>query len=159
MTRLRSVLALLTTSVVLSLAASSAAAEHLASQEVPGFVVGYRVANDREDIREEVPAGETVQDWTRMVTTQRFAGSSASGIIAVWNVEYLAASGADDWSVLRLMGPCGILNRIDAYEDVFIRGYESAAVACRAGGLQRVETGPGVAFGGHRRHLPRWCVA
>jgi hypothetical protein len=75
MNRLRSVVALAVTSLLASFVASPAAAEHLAALEVPGFVVGYEVANEREEIREEVPIGETVQDWTRMVTTQRFAGA------------------------------------------------------------------------------------
>jgi len=46
----------------------------LVTQALPGFVVGYEVANAQQSIREEIPRGETVQSWTRMVTTQRFFG-------------------------------------------------------------------------------------
>ena len=41
---------------------------------LPGFVVGYDVARNGNSIVEQIPAGETVEKWTRMITTQRFAG-------------------------------------------------------------------------------------
>ena len=50
------------------------AMEALARPPVPGFVAGYEVARDGNYIQEQVPAGENVEKWTRMVTTQRFAG-------------------------------------------------------------------------------------
>jgi hypothetical protein len=50
------------------------AAETLVRPPVPGFVVGYQLARGGNLIVEQVPAGETVDRWTRMVTTQRFAG-------------------------------------------------------------------------------------
>jgi hypothetical protein len=53
------------------------ATERLASPALNGFVVGYSAANTQQSIREEVPRGETVEAWTRMVTTQRFVGLAA----------------------------------------------------------------------------------
>jgi hypothetical protein len=50
------------------------AQERLVAPALPGFIVGYTAANAQQSIREEVPRGETVQAWTRMVTTQRFGG-------------------------------------------------------------------------------------
>ena len=38
------------------------------------WVVGYEAHNATQAIREEVPEGESVKDWSRMVTTQRFGG-------------------------------------------------------------------------------------
>ena len=38
------------------------------------WVVGYEAHSATQAIREEVPEGESVEDWTRMVTTQRFGG-------------------------------------------------------------------------------------
>jgi len=67
------VLALLAIS---SLGVSAARAEHLNTPAVPGFVIGYEAANEEQSIREDVPEGETVQAWTRMVTTQRFGGAA-----------------------------------------------------------------------------------
>jgi hypothetical protein len=52
-------------------------AERLASPPLGGYVVGYQAANAAQAIREEVPRGETVERWTRMVTTQRFTGLAA----------------------------------------------------------------------------------
>ena len=77
MKRSRSMAALLALSMSLGLAVSPAAADELVSPVLPGFVVGFEASNDQQSIREEVPAGESVQDWTRMVTTQRFAGAAA----------------------------------------------------------------------------------
>jgi len=71
---LRTTLALLAVSALAG--ASPAAAERIAPQSLPGFVLGYEAGNDEQSIREEVPAGETVQEWTRMVTTQWFAGAA-----------------------------------------------------------------------------------
>lgn len=55
-------------------ALAESAAEHLAAPALPGFIQGYQAANASQSIREEIPRGETVQAWTRMVTTQRFTG-------------------------------------------------------------------------------------
>lgn len=55
-------------------ATQAAGREDLVSPALPGFVVGYTAGNAKQSIREEVPRGETVQAWTRMVTTQRFSG-------------------------------------------------------------------------------------
>lgn len=57
--------------------AATAAGERLASPLLVGFVVGHSAANAEQSIREEVPRGETVERWTRMVTTQRFTGLAA----------------------------------------------------------------------------------
>jgi hypothetical protein len=77
MLALRSFLVLLASPVLLALGTGPASAEQLSSPALPGFVVGHEAANDEQSIREEVPAGETVRDWTRMVTTQRFGGAAA----------------------------------------------------------------------------------
>jgi hypothetical protein len=50
------------------------AAEMLASPPSPGFITGYQVARDGNSIQEQVPTGENVEQWTRMITTQQFAG-------------------------------------------------------------------------------------
>jgi hypothetical protein len=50
------------------------AAERLVAPPLPGFVEGFARANAQQSIREEIPKGETVEAWTRMVTTQRFVG-------------------------------------------------------------------------------------
>lgn len=51
--------------------------ERLAAPALPGFVTGYSAGNAQQSIREEIPRGETVERWSRMVTTQWFAGLAA----------------------------------------------------------------------------------
>jgi len=48
--------------------------EELVRPALPGFVVGYQQSVPSAAIVEEIPEGETVEKWTRMVTTQRFTG-------------------------------------------------------------------------------------
>lgn len=60
-----------------SLAAQSAGSERIEGALLPGFVVGYKAGDQQRSIREEVPEGENVQRWSRMITTQRFAGLAA----------------------------------------------------------------------------------
>jgi hypothetical protein len=60
--------------IVVSLAASPADAERLVQPAAPGFIIGYQAEADHTSIVERVPAGEDVEVWTRMITTQRFEG-------------------------------------------------------------------------------------
>lgn len=57
--------------------AASAKEERLVSPALPGFVVGHSQAGANGMIREEIPRGESVHNWKRMVTTQRFTGLAA----------------------------------------------------------------------------------
>lgn len=58
-------------------AVAQSGGERLVSPALPGFVQGHAAANAEQSIREDVPRGETVENWTRMVTTQRFSGLAA----------------------------------------------------------------------------------
>jgi hypothetical protein len=67
----------LVTLAVLALPAgvsAQGAGERLVSPPLNGYVVGNQAANAAQSIREEVPRGQTVDHWARMVTTQRFTG-------------------------------------------------------------------------------------
>ncbi len=60
---------------LLSAAATAATpAEWLSKPEVPGFVVGHEASNAEQSIVELVPEGETVHNWSRMITDQRLGG-------------------------------------------------------------------------------------
>jgi hypothetical protein len=50
----------------------SGAPEWIGRAELPGFIEGHRVERPHGMIVEWVPEGETVQNWTRIVTVQRF---------------------------------------------------------------------------------------
>lgn len=53
---------------------ASSAGEQVVRPALPSFVVGNQQAAGGASIIEQVPSGETVERWTRMVTTQRFEG-------------------------------------------------------------------------------------
>ena len=55
-------------------AGAQTAGERLARPALAGFITGYDAKSNGIAMLEQIPAGETVQRWTRMVTTQRFAG-------------------------------------------------------------------------------------
>jgi hypothetical protein len=83
-------------SVLLSGAAAAAAPdEWIGHGPLPGLVVGYQAAQPEAMIVERIPPGETVQRWTRMVTTQRFAGVIArGGTLAQWSGHFLEGLGS-----------------------------------------------------------------
>lgn len=85
--KLLATLALAATTPVLA----QSGTERLTSPALRGFVVGYQAANAQQSIREEVPSGETVQRWTRMVTTQWFGGLAARATPAQYAQNILAA--------------------------------------------------------------------
>ncbi len=58
---------------LLLLPTPATAKEQLESPALPDFVVGYEAADGFQSIREEVPSGETVENWSVMITTQRFS--------------------------------------------------------------------------------------
>lgn len=55
-------------------ALASSSAERFSSMEASGFVVANEGANESQSIRESVPAGESVNQWTRMLTEMQFFG-------------------------------------------------------------------------------------
>jgi hypothetical protein len=65
------------------LAATSALAapprEWIGQGALPDLVVAFHDVGDGSMIVERIPPGETVEQWTQMVTTQRFAGVIARG--------------------------------------------------------------------------------
>jgi len=79
---------ILTAGAVLALVSAQTAlaveAERLVSPLLKNFVLGYSAANAAQSIREEVPRGESVERWTRMVTTQRFTGLAARSTPAAY---------------------------------------------------------------------------
>ncbi|WP_300975200.1 hypothetical protein [Sphingomonas sp. LHG3406-1] len=59
---------------VIIAAALAVSPESLVRPPLDGFIVGNEQSAGPMSLKEEVPAGETVQQWTRMVTTQRLGG-------------------------------------------------------------------------------------
>lgn len=55
---------------------ATSADDGLLRAPLPGFKIGFQQSVGGASILEEVPIGETVDHWTRMVTTQRFRGAA-----------------------------------------------------------------------------------
>ena len=70
---------MLTVVAGLMLAQAALLPESLDAPTPPGFVVGHEQSNGAQSIKESVPKGESVQDWSRMVTVQHFSGLAAVG--------------------------------------------------------------------------------
>ncbi len=54
------------------------AEEWLVWPHAEGFVVGHKETAVEGSIEEQVPAGETVENWSRMITSMRFPGAPAT---------------------------------------------------------------------------------
>jgi len=66
--------------------------EWIGQTALPELVVGFKNVSDGSLIVERIPPGETVEQWTRMVTTQRFAGTIArGGSLEEWH-DYMASA-------------------------------------------------------------------
>jgi hypothetical protein len=52
---------------------------------VDGYFVAYEAANTSQGIREAIPGGETLESWSRMITTQWFYENAATPMeFATW---------------------------------------------------------------------------
>ena len=67
------VIAIIALGLIYTSAVAQAPGERLARPTLAGFITGYDAKSNGSAMLEQIPAGETVQRWTRMVTTQRFA--------------------------------------------------------------------------------------
>lgn len=56
--------------------------EGLENAPLPGFELGYQAHDGAASMYEYVPNGETVQDWTRMVTFNSMPGFAQQGVTA-----------------------------------------------------------------------------
>jgi hypothetical protein len=54
-------------------------AENLLFSPPKDFKVGYQSSHDTRQITEWIPASETVEDWTQMLTVQIFRGATVDG--------------------------------------------------------------------------------
>jgi hypothetical protein len=73
----RIVSAALASTLALGASAQTLRGERLVAPRLDGWTIGYYRSNEQQSIREEVPRGQTVENWQRMVTTQRFTGLAA----------------------------------------------------------------------------------
>ena len=84
-------LALLLVAIKVPPVLAALANETLISHLPSGFKLGFNTEKGRMTMAEYVPEGETVEDWSRMITVQTFHGANhvdgdtfASGIAKQW---------------------------------------------------------------------------
>ena len=71
-------------------AAPPVSSEWLGQAPLPELVIGFQRAEARGMIVERIPPGETVEQWSRMVTVQRFADVIArGGTLDEWRGHFL----------------------------------------------------------------------
>ena len=51
----------------------------------------------------------------------RVAASDYTGLVAIWNTEYLASTGSDNWGIIKISGECGLLSQEYILSNVFER--------------------------------------
>jgi hypothetical protein len=88
---MRRIVILLTVLMFPVAASGQANPERLASPPLPDFITAHSASNASQSIREEIPRGETVQAWTRMITTQRFVGLARTATPAQYAQNVMAA--------------------------------------------------------------------
>lgn len=65
--------------LIAAMVLQGAPAEMLVASMPAGFKTGYEAAQGGQTIEERVPTAETVENWSRMITLQRFSGIAAVG--------------------------------------------------------------------------------
>lgn len=65
--------------IALALLLAASPGEGVNQMKAAGFVTGFEQEKGPGYIREAVPRGESVHDWSRMITTQRFRGVVTQG--------------------------------------------------------------------------------
>jgi hypothetical protein len=71
---MRPILPLAALAATAALTAAPALAERLVQPPLKGFAIGTNAGNAQMQLVEMIPTGQTVQNWTQMVTTQRLNG-------------------------------------------------------------------------------------
>lgn len=79
-----------------------------------GYVVAHEAENELQSIREEIPEGESLEQWTSMITTQRFAGVQVSALQYAQVVKNIFVQG------------CAVNSMSEPAEQVH-QGYEAAS--------------------------------
>jgi hypothetical protein len=83
-------LALLSASLGATAAQAAPPAEWVGQAALPTLVIGFQRAEGGSMIVERIPPGEAVENWTRMVLNQRFAGVIArGGTVEEWRGHFM----------------------------------------------------------------------
>lgn len=75
------------------------AQSRIVSPPVEGFFVAHEASNQSQSIREEIPEGETLETWTRMITIQRFANLPTTPMEFAGQMQASVAGSCDEVSM------------------------------------------------------------
>jgi hypothetical protein len=141
----------------------------------PGFVVGFDKANAEQAIIERVPAGETVERWTRMLTSQRFVGRGRDPgprqlLVNMQVLMRNACPGGSTSDIVamtvsgrpaaRMRADCPLNQQTGLPESYFIVAFAGTNdLFAEQVAFRRVPTKADVAFAASDLQQVRWCAA
>ena len=158
-----------------TVAAAAAPAEWSGRPAAPGFVVGFEKANAEQSIVERVPAGESVERWTRMLTSQRFIGRAADPgprqlLVNIQNLMENACPGGSTSDIVtmtisgrpaaRMRSDCPLNPQTGLPETFFIIAFAGTDdLFAEQVAFRRVPTAADITFGSQDLQAVRLCTA
>jgi hypothetical protein len=163
---------------LVTLASASAAAagpEWSGRPPAPGFIVGFDKANAEQSIVERIPTGESVERWTRMLTSQRFVGRGRDpgpgGLLA--NMQGLmrtACPGGSTSEIVtmtvsgrpaaRMRSDCPLNPQTGLPESYFIVAFAGTNdLFAEQVAFRRVPSAADLAFASRELQQVRWCTS
>jgi hypothetical protein len=161
--------------MALAPAVAAAPAEWSGRPAAPGFVVGFEKANAEQSIVERVPAGESVERWTRMLTSQRFMGRASDPgprqlLVNIQNLMENACPGGSTSEIVtmtisgrpaaRMRSDCPLNPQTGLPETFFIIAFAGTDdLFAEQVAFRRVPTAADLAFGTKDLQAVRLCTA
>lgn len=152
----------------------AAPAEWSGRPPASGFVVGFDKANAEQAIVERIPAGETVERWTRMLTSQRFIGRASDPgprqlLVNIQNLLTRACPGGSTTPIVamtvsgrpgaRMRSDCPLNPQTGLPETFFIIAFAGDKdLFAEQVAFRRVPTAADVTFAMTDLQQVRWCT-
>lgn len=155
--------------------AAAAPAEWSGRPAASGFVVGFDKANAEQAIVERIPAGETVERWTRMLTSQRFVGRARDPgprqmLVNIQNLLARACPGGSTTPIVamtvsgrpaaRMRSDCPLNPQTGFPETFFIIAFAGDRdLFAEQVAFRRVPNAADLTFASKNLQQVRWCTA
>ena len=155
--------------------AAAAQAEWSGRPPAAGFITGFDKANAEQSILERVPTGESVEQWTRMLTSQRFIGRAKDPgprqlLINMQELMKGSCPGAVTSEIVtmtvsgrpavRMRSDCPINPQTRLPETYFIIAFAGTKdLFAEQVAFRRVPTPADVSFAAKELQAVRWCTA
>ena len=155
--------------------AAAAPAEWSGRPTASGFVVGFDKANAEQAIVERIPAGETVERWSRMLTSQRFVGRARDPgprqlLVNMQNLMKGACPGGSTSDIVtmtvtgrpaaRMRSDCPLNPQTGLPESYFVVAFAGTSdLFVEQVAFRRVPTAADLSFASKDLQQVRWCTA